>query len=96
VLAAATSLLLFLFCAPLGLVQPPGLWAVIGLNATPFFNDRRGPDDIDAPSLVFPGWAAIVYLWLGLEKISSFVVAGALRGLLSAVVFSANIQMRSN
>src|SRR5258708_2534872 len=52
VLAAATSLLLFYFASRL-FGATAGLWAVIGLNATPIFNIGAVLMTIDAPSIFF-------------------------------------------
>ena len=66
VLAAGTSLLLFYFARRLfGAIA--GLWAVIGLNATPIFNIGAVVITIDAPSIFF--WMAAMFtFWLALEK----------------------------
>src|SRR5207245_9406648 len=52
VLAAATSLLLFYFARRL-FGATAGLWAVIGLNATPIFNIGAVLMTIDAQSIFF-------------------------------------------
>src|SRR5438876_7661914 len=66
VLAAATSLLLFYFARRL-FGATAGLWAVIGLNATPIFNIGAVVMTIDALSIVF--WMAAMFtFWLAVEK----------------------------
>src|SRR6266480_1476644 len=66
VLAAATSLLLFYFARRL-FGATAGLWAVIGLNATPIFNIGAVLMTIDAPSIFF--WMAAMFtFWLAVEK----------------------------
>src|SRR5882672_2063670 len=70
VLAAATSLLLFYFARRL-FVATAGLWAVIGLNATPIFNIGAVLMTIDAPSIFF--WMAAMFtFWFAVEKSPSF------------------------
>src|SRR5215216_187745 len=65
VLAAATSLLLFYFSRRLfGAIA--GLWALIGLNATPIFNIGAVLMTIDALSIFF--WIAAMFtFWLAVE-----------------------------
>src|SRR5216117_4052151 len=66
VLAAGTSVLLFYFARRL-FNGTAGLWAVIGLNATPIFNIGAVLMTIDAPSIFF--WMAAMFtFWLALEK----------------------------
>src|SRR6059036_3004685 len=66
VLAAATSLLLFYFARRL-FGPTAGLWAVIGLNATPIFNIGAVLMTIDALSIFF--WMAAMFtFWLALEN----------------------------
>jgi hypothetical protein len=66
VLAAGTSLLLFYFARRL-FGPTAGLWAVIGLNATPIFNIGAVLMTIDALSIFF--WMAAMFtFWLALEN----------------------------
>jgi hypothetical protein len=66
VLAAGTSLLLFYFARRL-FGPMAGLWAVIGLNATPIFNIGAVLMTIDALSIFF--WVAAMFtFWLALEN----------------------------
>src|SRR5215470_3118584 len=66
VLAAGTSLLLFYFARRL-FGGTAGLWAVIGLNATPIFNIGAVVMTIDALSIFF--WIAAMFtFWLAIEK----------------------------
>jgi hypothetical protein len=70
VLAAATSLLLFYFARRL-FGATAGLWAVIGLNATPIFNIGAVLMTIDAPSIFF--WMAAMFtFWLTVENAERF------------------------
>ena len=70
VLAAATSLLLFYFTRRL-FGATAGLWAVIGLNATPIFNVGAVVMTIDALSIFF--WMAAMFtFWLALENPERF------------------------
>src|SRR6516165_6574933 len=70
VLAAATSLLLFYFARRL-FGAAAGLWAVIGLNATPIFNISAVVMTIDALSVFF--WIAATFtFWLALENRERF------------------------
>src|ERR1043165_1874526 len=65
-LAAGTSLLLFYFARRL-FGATAGLWAVIGLNATPIFNIGAVVMTSDAPSIFF--WMAAMFtFWLALEN----------------------------
>src|SRR5205809_313674 len=67
VLAAGTSLLLFYFACHL-FGPTAGLWAVIGLNATPIFNIGAVLMTIDALSIFF--WVAAMFMfWLALESV---------------------------
>jgi len=67
VLAAATSLLLFYFARRL-FGPTAGLWAVIGLNATPIFNIGAMLMTIDALSIFF--WVTAMFMfWLALESV---------------------------
>src|SRR5229473_4575345 len=67
VLAAATSLLLFYFARRL-FGATAGLWAVVGLNATPIFNIGAVLMTIDALSIFF--WMAAMFaFWLALENV---------------------------
>jgi 4-amino-4-deoxy-L-arabinose transferase-like glycosyltransferase len=85
VLAAATSLLLFYFTRRL-FGATAGLWAVIGLNATPIFNIGAVVMTIDALSIFF--WMAAMFtFWLALEKSPSFSWYWPLTGLLIGVGF---------
>src|SRR6266850_998128 len=70
VLAAATSLLLFYFARRL-LGATAGVWAVIGLNATPIFNIGAVLMTIDALSVFF--WMAAMFtFWLAVENPERF------------------------
>src|SRR5439155_505967 len=70
VLAAATSLLLFYFARRL-FGATAGLWAVIGLNATPIFNIGAVLMTIDALSIFF--WMAAMFtFWLAVENPERF------------------------
>src|ERR1700749_1909020 len=70
VLAAATSMLLFYFPRRL-FGATAGLWAVIGLNATPIFNVGAVVMTIDALSIFF--WMAAMFtFWLALENPDRF------------------------
>src|SRR6266566_748666 len=85
VLAAATSLLLFYFARRL-FGATAGLWAVIGLNATPIFNIGAVLMTIDAPSIFF--WMAAMFtFWLAVEKSPSFSWYWPLTGLLIGLGF---------
>src|ERR1041385_3169992 len=65
-LAAGTSLLLFYFARRL-FGATAGLWAVIGLNATPIFNIGAFVMTIDALSIFF--WLAAMFpFWLAVEN----------------------------
>src|SRR5213076_2195384 len=67
VLAAVTSLLLFYFARRL-FGATAGLWAVIGLNATPIFNIGAVLMTIDALSIFF--WVTAMFMfWLALESV---------------------------
>src|SRR6059058_362141 len=67
VLAAGTSLLLFYFARRL-FGPTAGLWAVIGLNATPIFNIGAVLMTIDALSIFF--WVTAMFtFWLALENV---------------------------
>ncbi|PYK44044.1 MAG: hypothetical protein DME53_10050 [Verrucomicrobia bacterium] len=67
VLAAGTSLLLFYFARHL-FGPTAGLWAVIGLNATPIFNIGAVLMTIDALSIFF--WVTAMFMfWLALESV---------------------------
>lgn len=80
VLAAATSLLLFYFARRL-FGATAGLWAVIGLNATPIFNIAAIVMTIDALSIFF--WMAAMFtFWLAAERSPSFSWYWPLTGLL--------------
>src|SRR3954464_1600358 len=80
VLAAATSLLLFYFARRL-FGATAGLWAVIGLNATPIFNIGAVLITIDALSIFF--WMAAMFtFWLAVEKRPGFSWYWAVTGLL--------------
>src|SRR5438093_2170091 len=69
-LAAATSLLLFYFARRL-FCAAAGLWAVIGLNATPIFNIGAVLMTIDALSVFF--WMAAMFtFWLAVENPERF------------------------
>src|ERR1043166_1209259 len=70
VLAAGTSLLLFYFARRL-FGATAGLWAVIGLNATPIFNIGAVLMTIDALSIFF--WLAAMFtFWLTVENAERF------------------------
>ena len=85
VLAAATSLLLFYFARRL-FGATAGLWAVIGLNATPIFNIGAVVMTIDALSIFF--WMAAMFtFWLALEKSPRFSWYWPLTGLLIGLGF---------
>src|SRR5436190_12399107 len=85
VLAAATSLLLFYFARRL-FGATAGLWAVIGLNATPIFNIGAVLMTIDAPSIFF--WMAAMFtFWLAVEKSPSFSWYWPATGLLIGLGF---------
>ena len=85
VLAAATSLLLFYFARRL-FGATAGLWAVIGLNATPIFNIGAVVMTIDALSIFF--WMAAMFtFWLALEKTPSFTWYWPVTGLLIGLGF---------
>src|SRR5215470_11811373 len=85
VLAAATSLLLFYFARRL-FGATAGLWAVIGLNATPIFNIGAVVMTIDALSIFF--WMAAMFtFWLALEKSPTFSWYWPLTGLLIGLGF---------
>src|SRR5436189_6039813 len=80
VLAAGTSLLLFYFARRL-FGSTAGLWAVIGLNATPIFNIGAVLMTIDALSIFF--WMAAMFtFWLALEKSPRFSSYWPITGLL--------------
>src|SRR5262245_19316898 len=86
-LAAATSLLLFYFARRL-FSATAGLWAVIGLNATPIFNIGAVVMTIDALSIFF--WMAAMFtFWLALENPERFrgLCYWALTGLLIGLGF---------
>ena len=85
VLAAATSLFLFYFARRV-FGAAAGLWAVIGLNATPIFNIGAVVMTIDAPSIFF--WMAAMFtFWLAVEKSPSFSWYWPLTGLLIGLGF---------
>src|SRR6266536_727581 len=85
VLAAATSLLLFYFARRL-FGATAGLWAVIGLDATPIFNIGAVLMTIDALSIVF--WMAAMFtFWLAVEKSPSFSWYWPVTGLLIGLGF---------
>src|SRR5882762_8180846 len=85
VLAAATSLLLFYFARRL-FGATAGLWAVIGLNATPIFNIGAVLITIDAPSIFF--WMAAMFtFWLTVEKSPGFSWYWPVTGLLIGLGF---------
>src|SRR5947208_12915707 len=66
-LAAGTSLLLFYFARRL-FSPAAGLWAVIGLNATPIFNIGAVLMTIDALSIFF--WVTAMFtFWLVLDNV---------------------------
>jgi hypothetical protein len=84
-LAAATSLLLFYFARRL-FGATAGLWAVIGLNATPIFNIGAIVMTIDALSIFF--WLAAMFtFWLAVEKTPSFSWYWPVTGLLIGLGF---------
>src|SRR5256714_10785318 len=69
-LAAGTSLLLFYFTRRL-FGATAGLWAVIGLNATPIFNIAAVLMTIDALSIFF--WMAAMFtFWFAVENPERF------------------------
>jgi hypothetical protein len=69
-LAAGTSLLLFYFARRL-FGATAGLWAVVGLNATPIFNIGAVLMTIDALSIFF--WIAAMFtFWLAVENPERF------------------------
>src|SRR6201987_5907576 len=83
--AASTSLLLFYFARRL-FGATAGLWAVIGLNATPIFNIGAVVMTIDALSIFF--WMAGMFtFWLGVEKTGSFTWYWPVTGLLIGLGF---------
>src|SRR5215470_10730111 len=85
VLAAGTSLLMFYFARRL-FGATAGLWAVIGLNATPIFNIGTLVMTIDALSIFF--WLAAMFtFWLALEKSPQFSWYWPLTGLLIGLGF---------
>src|SRR6266576_1837714 len=85
VLAAATSMLLFYFASRL-FSATAGLWAVIGLNATPIFNIGAVLMTIDALSIFF--WMAAMFtFWLAVEKSPSFSWYWPVTGLLIGLGF---------
>src|SRR6266699_4494964 len=85
VLAAGTSLLLFYFARRL-FGPTAGLWAVIGLNATPIFNIGAVLMTIDALSIFF--WMAAMFtFWLAVEKSPSFSWYWPVTGLLIGLGF---------
>src|ERR1044072_8361617 len=84
-LAAGTSLLLFYFARRL-FGATAGLWAVIGLNATPIFNIGAVVMTIDALSIFF--WIAAMFtFWLAVEKTPGFSWYWPLTGLLIGLGF---------
>ena len=84
-LAAGTSLLLFYFARRL-FGSTAGLWAVIGLNATPIFNIGAVLMTIDALSIFF--WMAAMFtFWLALEKSPRFSSYWPITGLLIGMGF---------
>lgn len=85
VLAAGTSLLLFYFARRL-FGATAGLWAVVGLNATPIFNIGAVLMTIDALSIFF--WIAAMFtFWLALEKSPHFSFYWPITGLLIGLGF---------
>src|SRR2546429_1419001 len=85
VLAAGTSLLLFYFARRL-FGSTAGLWAVIGLNATPIFNIGAVLMTIDALSIFF--WMVAMFtFWLALEKSPLFSWHWPITGLLIGMGF---------
>jgi hypothetical protein len=85
VLAAATSLLVFYFARRL-FGANAGLWAVIGLNATPIFNVGAVLMTIDALSIFF--WMAAMFtFWLAVEKSPGFSWYWPATGLLVGLGF---------
>src|ERR1043166_8397535 len=85
VLAAGTSLLLFYFARRL-FGPTAGLWAVIGLNATPIFNIGAVLMTIDALSIFF--WLAAMFtFWLTVAKPERFRGSWPLTGLLIGLGF---------
>jgi hypothetical protein len=84
-LAAGTSLLLYYFSRRL-FGSTAGLWAVIGLNATPIFNIGAVLMTIDALSVFF--WMAAMFtFWLALEKSPCFSWYWPITGLLIGMGF---------
>jgi hypothetical protein len=84
-LAAGTSLLLFYFARRL-FGATAGLWAVIGLNATPIFNIGSVLMTIDALSVFF--WLVAMFtFWLALEKSPRFSWHWPFTGLLVGLGF---------
>jgi 4-amino-4-deoxy-L-arabinose transferase-like glycosyltransferase len=82
-LGAGTSLLLFYFARKL-FSESAGLWAVLGLNATPIFNIGSFVMTIDPMSIFF--WTAAMFaFWLAVERSPGFSwywpAAGLLIGL---------------
>src|SRR5262249_45492256 len=85
VLAAGTSLLLFYFARRL-FGPTAGLWAVIGLNATPVFNIGAVLMTIDALSIFF--WIAAMFtFWLAVERSPRFSGYWPATGLLIGLGF---------
>src|SRR4029077_2300288 len=85
VLAAGTSLLLFYFARRLFGVTA-GLWAVLGLNATPIFNIGAFLMTIDPLSIFF--WLAAMFaFWLALEQSPRFSWHWLITGLLIGLGF---------
>src|ERR1051325_11622726 len=84
-LAAGTSLSLFYFARRL-FGSTAGLWAVIGLNATPIFNIGAVLMTIDALSIFFC-MAAMFTFWLALEKRPRFTWYWPITGLLIGLGF---------
>src|SRR6059058_1934644 len=84
-LAAGTSLLLFYFARRL-FGATAGLWAVLGLNATPIFNIGAFLMTIDALSIFF--WIAAMFtFWLAVEKAPHFSWYWPFTGLLIGLGF---------
>jgi hypothetical protein len=84
-LAAGTSLLLFYFARGL-FGTTAGLWAVLGLNATPIFNIGAVLMTIDALSIFF--WIAAMFtFWLAVEKSPHFSWYWPFTGLLIGLGF---------
>src|SRR5437773_9521194 len=95
VLAAGTSLLLFYFARHL-FGPTAGLWAVIGLNATPIFNIGAVLMTIDALSIFF--WVTAMFtFWLALENVERSRAGGTgrLPGCWSGRGFSVSTRMPS-